>query len=129
MGWAGTAFIARRPVMAAVGPQMQLFWMVLVSAPILLLAAPLFGPLIRDLQPVHLFWLVFQAGVVVTGGFLAWLWLLSVYPAATVASFSFLTPIFGLALGWLLLDEPVSAQVLVAAALVAAGIILINRRA
>jgi len=128
VGWAGTAFIARRPVMAAVGPQMQLFWMVLVSAPILLLAAPLFGPLIRDLQPVHLFWLVFQAGVVVTGGFMSWLWLLSIYPAATVASFSFLTPIFGLTLGWLLLNEPVSAQVLVAAALVAVGIILINRR-
>jgi drug/metabolite transporter (DMT)-like permease len=129
LGWAGTAFVARRPVMAAVGPEMQLFWMVLVSGPLLLLAAPFFGPFIRDLQPVHIFWLIFQASVVVTGGFISWLWLLSVYPASTVASFSFLTPIMGLALGWLLLDEPVSAQVLVAAGLVAGGIILINRRA
>lgn len=128
LGWAGTAFIARRPAMAAAGPEMQLFWMVLVSAPLLLLVSPMFGPLVRDLQPVHLFWLVFQAGVVVSGGFIAWLWLLSVYPASTVASFSFLTPVFGLAMGWLLLGEPLGPQILIAGGLVAAGIILINRR-
>ena len=77
-GWALTAFIARRPVMRAEGPEMQLFWMILVSAPILLLAAPLFVPLLRDLQPLHLVGLVFQSSVVVAGGFSAWLWLLSV---------------------------------------------------
>lgn len=128
-GWAGTAFIARRPRMASVGPEMQLFWMVAVSAPILLAVAPLFGPLIRDLQPIHLFWLLFQAAVVVSGGFIAWLWLLSVYPAALVASFSFLTPIFGLLLGWLLMGEPLTATVIASAGLVAGGIVLINRRA
>lgn len=128
LGWAGTAFIARKPTMSAVGPEMQLFWMVTVSAPILLAAAPFFGPLVRDLQPIHLFWLVFQSAVVVSGGFISWLWLLSVYPAASVASFSFLTPIFGLILGWLLLDEPLTITVVASAALVAAGIVLINRR-
>ncbi|MDP3264567.1 MAG: DMT family transporter [Tabrizicola sp.] len=125
--WAGTAYIARRPVMRAEGPEMQLFWMVLVSAPILLLAAPFFGPLIRDLQPIHLFWLVFQASVVVAGGFISWLWLMSVYPASTVASFSFLTPIFALTLGALVFGETVTWAILGAAVLVAAGIVLINR--
>jgi drug/metabolite transporter (DMT)-like permease len=128
LGWAGTAFVARRPVMAAAGPEKQLFWMVLVSAPILLLAAPFFGPFIRELQPIHLFWLVFQSVVVVSGGFIAWLWLLSVYPASSVASFSFLTPILGISLGWLLLDEPLGAQTLIAGLMVAVGITLINRR-
>ncbi|MGL4234513.1 DMT family transporter [Tabrizicola sp.] len=126
-GWALTAFVARRPVMRALGPEIQLFWMVLVSAPILILAAPLFGPLIRDLQPVHILGLVFQASVVVAGGFIAWLWLLSVYPSSTVASFSFLTPIFALGLGALIFDETVTWAILGAAALVAAGIVLINR--
>ena len=41
LGWAGTAYIARASRLRAAGPEMQLFWMVLVSAPILLLAAPL----------------------------------------------------------------------------------------
>lgn len=126
--WAGTAFIARRPTMAAVGAEMQLLWMVTVSAPLLLLAAPAFGPLIRDLQPWHLGGLLFQSAVVVAGGFVTWLWLLGRYPAATVASFSFLTPVISLFLGVILFGEPLTYQILGSAALVAAGIILINRR-
>ncbi|MBL9075223.1 DMT family transporter [Tabrizicola sp.] len=128
-GWALTAYIARRPVMRAEGPEMQLFWMVLVSAPILLLAAPLFGPLIRDLQALHIVGLVFQSSIVVAGGFIAWLWLLSVYPASTVASFSFLTPILAILLGALLFGETIGLPILLAAALAAAGIVLINRPA
>lgn len=128
-GWALTAFVARRPVMRAEGPEMQLFWMVLVSAPILLLTAPFFGPLVRDLQPIHLVGLLFQASVVVAGGFITWLWLMSVYPSSTVASFSFLTPILALGLGALIFGESITWPILAAALLVAAGIVLINRPA
>jgi drug/metabolite transporter (DMT)-like permease len=53
---------------------------------------------------------------------------LSIYPASGVASFSFLTPVFGLTLGWLLLDEPIGPGILGAATLVCVGIVLINRR-
>jgi drug/metabolite transporter (DMT)-like permease len=128
VGWAATAFVARRPVMAAAGPERQLWWMTAVSAVILLAAAPLFGPLVRDLQPVHVAGLLFHASVVVTGGFITWLWLLARYPAATVASFSFLTPIFAIALGAALFGESVQPSLVVAAGLVGAGIALINRR-
>jgi drug/metabolite transporter (DMT)-like permease len=65
----------------------------------------------------------------VAGGFIAWLWLLSVYPSATVASVSFLTPILALLLGALLFGETVGLPILGAAALVASGIVLINRPA
>ena len=128
-GWALTAYVARRPVMRAEGPELQLFWMVLVSAPILLLLAPLFGPLVRELQPLHLVGLVFQSSVVVAGGFITWLWLMSVYPSATVASFSFLTPILALGMGALIFGESVTWAILLAALLVGAGIVLINRPA
>lgn len=126
-GWALTAFVARRPVMRAEGPEMQLFWMVLVSGPILLLAAPFFGPLIRELEPVHLLLLVLQSSIVVAGGFVTWLWLMSVYPSSTVASFSFLTPVLSLSLGALLFGETLNGAILGSVVLVAAGIILINR--
>ncbi|MFP5479358.1 MAG: DMT family transporter [Alphaproteobacteria bacterium] len=128
-GWALTAYVARRPVMRAEGPELQLFWMVLVSAPLLLLLAPLFGPLVRDLQPLHLVGLLFQSSVVVAGGFITWLWLLSVYPSATVASFSFLTPILALGMGALIFGESITWAILLAALLVGAGIVLINRPA
>jgi drug/metabolite transporter (DMT)-like permease len=124
-----TAFIARRPVMRAEGPEMQLFWMILVSAPLLLIAAPFFGPLIRDLQPLHIVGLVFQSSVVVAGGFIGWLWLLSVYPGSTVAAFSFLTPVLAVGLGALVFGETVTWSILLAVILVAIGIVLINRPA
>lgn len=128
-GWAGTAFIARTTRLREAGPEAQLFWMVLVSAPILLAVSPLFGPLIRDVTPMDWVWLVFQAGVVVAGGFIAWLWLLSVYPTSTVASFSFLTPILSILLGHLIFDESLSLTLAGAAILVSLGIVMINRKA
>ena len=127
MGWAATAFMTRASALVRVRAEMQLFWMVLVSAVILLALSPLFGPLIRDLQPIHLVGLAIQIVLVATAGFILWLWLLSVYPASSVASFSFLTPIFGVALGWLGLGESVGWGTLGAVGLVAVGIILINR--
>ncbi|MGL6210202.1 MAG: DMT family transporter [Paracoccaceae bacterium] len=129
LGWAGTAFLARATRLRQAGPEMQLWWMVLVSGPLLLLAAPFFGPLLREVEPIHWFWLIFQASVVVAGGFIGWLWLISVYPPPAVASFSFLTPVFAIALGHFIFDEPVSMSLIGAAVLVAAGIVLINRKA
>lgn len=129
VGWAGIALVARTTRLSEVRAEMQLFWQVLVSAPILLLAAPLFGPLIRDLEPIHLWGLGFQTVVIVSAGFMFWLWLLSIYPASSVASFSFLTPIFGVFMGWVLLDEHISAAMIVSLGLVAVGILLINRPA
>ena len=103
--------------------------MVIVSAPILLAVSPLFGPLIRDVTPMHWVWLVIQSGVVVAGAFVTWMWLLSVYPTSTVASFSFLTPILSILLGHFLFGEVLSLTLLGAAALVSVGIILINQKA
>lgn len=128
LGWAATAFMARKSNLREAGPEMQLFWMVLVSGPILLLASPFFGPVVRELTAYHILGLLFQSSVVVAGGFIAWLWLLSVYPAATVASFSFLTPIFAIILGALIYGEQVTLPLGLAAGFVAAGIVLINQR-
>lgn len=126
LGWAGLGLIARASPLSKARPETQLFWQVAVSAPILLLAAPLFGPLIRDLEPIHLWGLGFQIVIVVSIGFIFWLWLLSIYPASGVASFSFLSPVFSVGLGWLLLDETVGTSLLGALALVAMGILLVN---
>ena len=63
------------------------------------------------------------------GGFLFWLWLVSIYPASGVASFSFLSPIFTIFFGWLLLNESVSFTFIIAAGLVIFGLICINKKA
>jgi drug/metabolite transporter (DMT)-like permease len=60
--------------------------------------------------------------------FLTWLWLLRRYLASRLAVFSFLTPLFGVAFGVLLLNERVDAKFALGAVLVVTGIILVNRR-
>ena len=128
LGWAGIALLLRATPLITVKPEVQLLWQVAISAPILFLLAPFMGDLVRDLQPVHLAGLAFQIVCVSSLGYLFWFWLLTIYPAASVASFSFLSPVFSVLLGWLLLNEQVEISIMGALVLVAAGIYLINRR-
>lgn len=55
-------------------------------------------------------------------GFSAWSWLLSRYPAATVAPFTLLVPVFGFTASALVLGEPLAPWKMNAAVLVMAGL-------
>ncbi len=126
--WAAIVVCVRLTPLSEVPPAQQLMFQVMVSAPILLLLSPLFGPFLRDVQPIHVAGLLFQIVAIASLGFLAWFWLISIYPASSVASFSFLSPVFSVLLGWLLLSEDVALSVWGALVLVASGIYLINRK-
>lgn len=128
LGWAGIALLVKTTPLKTVPPAQQLMFQVLVSAPILLGAAVISGDLLRDPELIHYAALLFQIVAVASLGFLVWFWLLTIYPASSVASFSFLSPIFAVILGWLLLGEEVGPQAWVALGLVSAGIYLINRK-
>ena len=60
--------------------------------------------------------------------FLVWMWMLGHYQATKISVFVFLTPVFALLFGALWLHEPVTRNLLAALALVAAGIVLVNRK-
>lgn len=125
--WAGVALISRGTGLRDERAEIQLFWMVSVSGPVLIAAAFFFGPFIRDFTLIDLAGLIFQIVAVAAFGFIFWLWLLAEYPPSIVASFSFLTPLLGICFGWLLLGEPVGPEILASGAMVALGIVLINR--
>lgn len=128
LAWAGIVLVVRITPLADVPPEQQLISQVIVSAPILLLLAPLFGPLLREVEAIHLAGMAFQIIGVASFGFLAWFWLMKQYPANSVASFSFISPVASVVLGWLLLGEQIAPSIWVALVLVAAGITLINRK-
>jgi drug/metabolite transporter (DMT)-like permease len=128
LSWAGIALLVRVTPLADVPPEQQLISQVVVSAPILLLLAPLFGPLLRDIQVIHLAGMAFQIIGVASLGFLFWFWLMKQYPANSVASFSFISPVASVLLGWLLLGEEIAPSIWLALVMVAVGITLINRR-
>ena len=126
--WAGIVLVVRVTPLAHVPPEQQLISQVVVSAPILLLLAPFFGPMLREVQLIHLAGMAFQIIGVASFGFLAWFWLMKQYPANSVASFSFISPVASVLLGWLLLGEEIAPSIWVALVLVAVGITLINRK-
>lgn len=128
LGWMGVTLVARLTPVSRQTAEMQMLWQVSVSAPLLLALSPLFGPLVRDVTLTTAGLMLFQIVVVVAGVFLVWFRLLGRYKASQVAGFGFLSPVFGVAVGWLWLGEAVTVSLLAKLALVATGIVLINRR-
>lgn len=129
IGWATIALIVRTTRISEAPPEAQQVWQLGFSAIALVLVAPLFGPLVRDFTLQHVWLMGYQVFLVASFGFLGWFYLMKTYPASTVASFSFLTPVLAVFLGWVLLGEAVHLSVLVALILVSFGIVLINRKA
>lgn len=127
IGWAAIGILLRGSAMARVPGEAALLWQLGVSAPLLLGAAVFFGPMVRDFAPVHIWLMAYQVIAVALFAFMAWLLLIRIYPASTVASFSFLTPVFSVVFAFVILGEPLRASVLVGLVLVAAGLYLINR--
>jgi drug/metabolite transporter (DMT)-like permease len=70
--------------------------------------------------------LAFQVVIVSFASFLAWFWLLRTYVASRLGVFSFMTPLFGMAFGVLLLNEPLEARFLLGALPVLLGVALVN---
>lgn len=126
--WAGIALTVRLTPLAREKPEVQLFWQLAISAPILMIPAWAIGDTVRGIEPIHLWGMAFQIICIASFGFLWWFWLLSRYPASGVASFSFLSPVLAVFFGWLILGETITPGTWGALALVALGLILINRK-
>lgn len=127
--WAATTVLIRASALAPARAEKTLFYQLGVSALLLPAASWLLGESgITRLDATVLASLAFQSVVVAFASYLAWFWLLTRYLAARLAVFSFLTPLFGVAFGVLILGERLSPQFALAAVLVGAGIALVNRR-
>jgi drug/metabolite transporter (DMT)-like permease len=125
--WALTTILIRASRLASVAPAKTLLYQLAVSAPVLFLTAWLMGEpgVVRITLPVAAAF-AYQCVVVAFASYLTWFWLLRRYLAARLSVFSFLTPIFGVAAGTLLLGEPITLAFLGAALLVGAGLVLVN---
>jgi drug/metabolite transporter (DMT)-like permease len=100
-----------------------------VSGILLTLLALCVGDPVREPTAMIYGILAFQVIAIVSIGFLVWFWILSTYPVSSMASFSLLTPIFGVFFGWQIFDDAVTPALGIALLLAGAGIVLINRPA
>lgn len=127
--WAATTVLIRATGLARISAAKTLFYQLVVSAPMLLAASLLMSEKgVVALTPLALASLAYQGVLVAFGSYLVWFWLLTRYLAARLSVFSFLTPLFGVLFGVLILSEPLTPSFVGAALLVGAGIVLVNRR-
>jgi drug/metabolite transporter (DMT)-like permease len=127
MLWGATIVTIKATQLTRIAPERTLLYQLAVSA-LLLPLAPLLGePGVFAPTPLVLGSLAFQVAGIAFASYLAWFWLMSRYQASALAPFLFLTPVFGVASGALLLGEALSLPLLGALALIGAGIYVVNR--
>ena len=126
--WAATTLVIKASRLARATPEKTLLYQLAVSALILLpLSAGLGESGITAITPAIFAAVIFQILVVASGSYLAWFWLIRHYPATRLSAFSFLTPVFGVLAGGLILAEPLTPAVVIAMTFVGCGIWLANR--
>lgn len=126
--WGATTVLIKASPLARISAGKTLLYQLVVSAILLPLGSALAGEKgFALVTPMIAGSLVYQTVWVAFITYLAWFWLVREYPASRLASFTFLTPLFGVLAGGLLLHERITTLLLLSLLLVAAGIYLVNR--
>lgn len=129
LGWGLTTCVLRASPLQHVRPEKQLLWQMGVTSLVLPVLSLLLGERWQlDFSAFAWSSLLIQGLIGAFGSYLVWMWMLTRYPATRMSVFVFLTPVFTLIIGALWLKEPVTATLLAALALVAGGIVLVNRK-
>jgi drug/metabolite transporter (DMT)-like permease len=128
IAWAATTLVIKVSRLNQVSSEKTMLYQLVVSVPLLAAGVLVFGEHI-DAMPsaVALGALAYQAVWVVCVTYMAWFALIVRYSASRLSSFTFLTPLFGVVAGHMVLNEPLSPPFALAVALVAIGLVLVNR--
>jgi len=127
--WGATTVAIRNSRLNNAAPAKTLFYQLAFAAVTLPFVSLLLGESgVTALTPKVVASIAFQGVLVAFVSYLTWFWLLSKYLATLLSVFSFMTPLFGVGFGILLLSDPVSPAFIAAALMVGAGIALVNYR-
>jgi drug/metabolite transporter (DMT)-like permease len=126
--WGATTLLIRSTALKSAAPEKTLLYQLFVSGVLLPPVSVVMGePGIGDLTPAVLLAFAYTAVVVAFISYIAWFWLVRTYPPTRVTAFTFLSPVFGVIAGNLILGEAFTASLAVSLALIAFGIYLVNR--
>jgi len=126
--WGATTLLIKATTLARAPFEKTLLYQLVVSAPLMGIAAAIFGEHLRaPPSAVALGALIYQTVWVVGVTYLVWFALIMRYSASRLAAFTFLTPVFGVAAGHWVLGDPLASSLLLALALLASGLVLVNR--
>ena len=128
MLWGATTVFVRSTALRSAAPEKTLLYQLVVSAIALPPLSFVLGePGITDLSAPELLAFAYTFTVVAFASYVAWFWLVRNYPPTRVSAFTFLSPVFGVLAGNLMLGEAFTPSLAAALALIAFGIYLVNR--
>ena len=126
--WAATTLLTKASALSRVSAEKMMLYQLVVSAPIMTASALALGERMpRAPSVLALGSLAYQTIWIVSVTFVIWYALVKRFSANRLSAFTFLAPLFGVAAGHLVLDEPLTLAFAAAVALVAAGLVLVNR--
>lgn len=129
VAWGATTVAVRCSKLARVSAAQTLLYQLAIAFVLLIIASVLLNQTAIRFTPIAWTSLLFQSVVVCFASYLAWFWLLRHYMASPLGVFSFLTPLFGVAFGVWLLNEPLEPSFIVGAVMVLAGIVMVSGHA
>jgi drug/metabolite transporter (DMT)-like permease len=124
----GVKFVYTKLALKIIGPTELIFWHDVVAVALFAVTGLMFENITWDkVTPAAWFGLLYQGLLVGGVCFALQAHLLKHHSASRIAIFSFLTPLFGMVLGYLLRGDQLSPWLLAAGVAVAGGIYLVNR--
>jgi drug/metabolite transporter (DMT)-like permease len=127
-GWAATTLVIKASSLNRVSSEKTLMYQLAVSIPVCGIGALVFGEAVTGMPgAVAVGSMLYQTLWIVCVTFVLWFALIVRYSASRLSAFTFLTPLFGVTAGHVVLGDPISPVFAGAVALVIAGLILVNR--
>ena len=124
--WSSSAIYLKRIISAFIPFQVALY-STLFSVPIFFLEALLWdGTMVTRLDAPVVGSLLYQSLITASFGFVAWNTMLQKYRTVSLHSFIFIMPIAGVALGGLVLGEPITVKILLALTFIVSGILVVH---
>ena len=126
--WAATTLVIKASTLNRISAEKTMLYQLVVSAPLLAAGVVIFDERIEAMpSALAIGALAWQIVWVVSVTYVVWFALVVRYSATRLSAFTFLTPLFGVAAGHLVLNEPLTPPFALAVALVALGLVLVNR--
>ncbi len=125
--WAATTLIIKASALSRISAEKTLLYQLVVSVPLLGLGALMFGERIDAMPSAIALGAFGYTIIVVSLTFAMWFALIVRYSAARLSVFTFLAPLFGVAAGHFVLNDPLTPPFALAVVAVAVGILLVNR--
>jgi drug/metabolite transporter (DMT)-like permease len=126
--WAATTLVIKASTLNNAPFEKTSLYQLVISVPILALAALAFGERVFGMpSSLAMASLTYQSLWVASISFVVWFALVQRYSASRLSAFTFLTPLFGVAAGNFVLDEPLTPAFTAAVAFVVTGLVLVNR--